>query len=175
MKYHLLALLALSLLSGRSYAAGSVINITGTVRDNTCVVSAASRDMTVNLQSYSSKTFTTVGAASGMVPFTLTFSSCGSAASAVKVGFTGVADTTNSILLKIDGGNSTDAQGIGVEILDKDQTVLPLNQSADDMTWHTLTAGQQNSLNFYARMVSTTSPVTAGLVNASATITLEFE
>lgn len=175
MKHHLLALLALLLLSSRSYAADSVINISGTVQDNTCVVSTASQNMTVNLQNYTSKMFTTVGTSTGMVPFTLTFSSCGSAASAVKVGFTGVADTVNNTLLKIDSGDSTDAQGIGVQILDSDQTVLPVNQSDDDMTWHTLTAGQQNSLNFYARMVSTTVPVTAGQVTASATITLEFE
>ncbi len=176
MKYNASALLVLSLaVTGVTHAADSVINITGNVRDNTCVVSTASQDMTVNLQSYSSKTFTTVGTTTGMVPFTLTFSSCGSAASAVKVGFTGVADTTNSTLLKIDSGGSTDAQGIGVEILDTDKTVLSVNQSDDDMTWHTLTAGQQNSLNFYARMVSTKAPVTAGLVTASATITLEFE
>ena len=175
MKYHVLILLALSLLSGSSYAVDSVINITGTVQDNTCEVSTASQDMTVNLQRYASRTFTTVGTSTPMVPFTLIFSSCGSGASAVKVGFTGVADTINNTLLKIDSGESTDAQGIGVQILDSDQTVLPLNQSDDDMTWHTLTAGQQNSLNFYARMVSTTAPVTAGQVTASATFTLEFE
>lgn len=43
------------------------------------------------------------------------------------------------------------------------------------MSWHTLTAGQANSLTFYARMMSTVYPVTAGTVTASATITLEFE
>lgn len=175
MKHYLLTLLALSMLSGGCYAAGSVINITGTVQDNTCEVSTASQDMMVNLQNYSSKTFTTVGSSSEMVPFTLEFSSCGSAASAVKVGFSGVADTINNSLLKTDSGSSTDAQGIGIEILDPDQTALPVNQSDSEMSWYNLTAGQPNSLNFYARMVSTISPVTAGLVTASATITLEFE
>ncbi len=38
-----MALLALLLLSSRSYAADSVINISGTVQDNTCVVSTASQ------------------------------------------------------------------------------------------------------------------------------------
>ncbi len=170
----MLSLLPLSMI-GSSLAADSVINITGTVQDNTCVVSTASETMTVNLMSYSSKTFNKAGAVSPMVPFTLDFSSCGSAASGVKVGFTGVADTTNSSLLEIDSGDSTDAQGIGVEILDSDQTVIPINQSEDDMSWHTLTAGQANSLTFYARMMSTVYPVTAGAVTASATITLEFE
>ena len=170
----MLSLLPLSIV-GNCLAADSVINITGTVQDNTCVVSTSSKTMTVDLMSYSSKTFNKAGAVSPMVSFTLDFSSCGSAASGVKVGFTGVADTTNSSLLEIDSGASTDAQGIGVEILDSDQTVIPINQSSDDMSWQTLTAGEANSLTFYARMMSTTYPVTAGTVSASATITLEFE
>ena len=71
--------------------------------------------------------------------------------------------------------SSADAQGIGVEILDSDQTTIPVNQSETSQSWHSLTGGQANSLNFYARMVSTLAPVTAGVVTASATITLEFE
>lgn len=177
MKLYLSLMLSLLplLMTGNCLAADSVINITGTVQDNTCVVSTASKTMTVDLMNYATKTFNKSGAVSPMVPFSLDFSSCGSAASGVKVGFTGVADTTNSSLLAIDSGDSTEAQGIGVEILNSDKTVIPINQSEDDMSWHTLTAGQANSLTFYARMMSTVYPVTAGTVTASATITLEFE
>ncbi|MFC6376540.1 fimbrial protein [Tatumella terrea] len=170
----MLSLLPFSMV-GSCLAADSVINITGTVQANTCTVSTASQNMTVDLSTYASKNFSKVGSVSPMVPFSLDFSSCGGVASGVKVGFTGVADSNNSSLLEIDSGDSTDAQGIGIEILDNDQTVIPINQSEDNMSWHSLTAGQANSLTFYARMMSTVYPVTAGVVTASATITLEFE
>ena len=39
----------------------------------------------------------------------------------------------------------------------------------------TLTPGQTNILNFYARLMATQVPVTAGHVNATATFTLEFQ
>ncbi|MDR8230620.1 type 1 fimbrial protein, partial [Acinetobacter baumannii] len=42
-------------------------------------------------------------------------------------------------------------------------------------TWTTLTPGQTNILNFYARLMATQVPVTAGHVNATATFTLEFQ
>ncbi|WP_087490221.1 type 1 fimbrial adaptor subunit FimF [Tatumella citrea] len=163
------------IISSISFAADSTITITGNVQDNTCVLSTGSQNLTVNLMSYSLKQFPEKGASSAVVPFTLDFSACGSSATAVKIGFTGTADTNNTSLLKIDSGDSTDATGLGVEILDSDQNAVPINQTQDDLNWVSLTGGQQNSVNFYARMVSTTSSVTAGTVSASATITLEFE
>lgn len=42
------------------------------------------------------------------------------------------------------------------------------------MTWTTLTPGQTNILNFYARLMATQVPVTAGHVNATATFTPNF-
>ncbi len=40
--------------------------------------------------------------------------------------------------------------------------------------WTTLTPGQTNILNFYARLMATQVPVTAGHVNATATFTRNF-
>ena len=42
-------------------------------------------------------------------------------------------------------------------------------------SWTTLTPSQANTLNFYARLMATQVPVTAGHVNATATFTLEFQ
>ena len=94
--------------------------------------------------------------------------------SAVKVGFTGVADNDNTSLLKLDGGSAA-AAGMGVQILNGQQTMLPLNAASSVLPWTTLTPGQSNTLNFYARLMATQVPVTPGHVNATATFTLEFQ
>jgi len=92
----------------------------------------------------------------------------------VKVGFVGVADSINTDLLQLDGGASA-AAGMGVQILGAQQTALPLNAASSAIPWPTLTPGQTNTLNFYARLMATRVPVTAGHVNATATFTLEFQ
>ncbi|MXE16552.1 type 1 fimbrial protein, partial [Escherichia coli] len=38
-----------------------------------------------------------------------------------------------------------------------------------------LTPGEPNTLNFYARLMETQVPVTAGHINATATFTLEYQ
>ena len=118
-------------------AADSTIAISGYVRDNACAVAGESKDFTVDLQDNAAKQFYAVGATTPPVPFRIVLSPCGSAVTAVKVGFVGVADSIN--------------------------------------TWTTLTPGQTNILNFYARLMATQVPVTAGHVNATATFTLEFQ
>lgn len=173
-KYLLLLVFPLTL-SSQLRAADSTITVTGQVQDNTCVLSTATQDLTVNLMSYALKQFSEKGAAGAFVPFTLNFSQCGSSATAVRIGFTGTSDSNNSSLLKIDSGVATYATGIGIELLDSDENMIPINQSQDNLSWIKITGGQQNSANFYARMVATSLPVTAGTVSASATITLEFE
>ena len=76
--------------------------------------------------------------------------------------------------MKLDSGASA-AAGMGVQILDTQQAMLPLNAASPAIAWTTLTPGQTNTLNFYARLMATQVPVTAGHVNATATFTLEFQ
>lgn len=59
---------------------------------------------------------------------------------AVKVGFIGVADNDNTSLLKLDSGASA-AAGMGVQILNGQQTMLPLNAPSTAIAWTTLTPG----------------------------------
>lgn len=87
-KYLLLLVFPLTL-SSQLRAADSTITVTGQVQDNTCVLSTATQDLTVNLMSYALKQFSEKGAAGAFVPFTLNFSQCGSSATAVRIGFTG--------------------------------------------------------------------------------------
>lgn len=175
MRKQLYILCLLSLFSARStLAADSTISITGNVRDNACTVSTGSQNFVVDLMSNAAKQFFRVGATTPMVPFNIVFDRCGNSAIAVKVGFTGGADNDNPDLLKIDSGGGL-AAGMGIQLLDNNRDPIALNAGTTALSWSTLTAGQSNTLYFYARLMSTQSPVTAGVVRATANFTLEFQ
>jgi len=163
-----------SLVVASAFAADSTITISGYVRDNTCAVAGESKDFTVDLMDNAAKQFSSVGTTTPVVPFRIVLSPCGSSVTAVKVGFSGIADNDNTSLLKLDAGASG-AAGMGVQILNGQQNALPLNASSSAIPWTTLTPGQTNTLNFYARLMATQVPITAGHVNATATFTLEFQ
>ncbi|MEJ4044630.1 fimbrial protein [Erwinia sp. SLM-02] len=174
MKKSLYLLSTLTLLAATGAgAADSSITISGYVRDNACTVAGESKDFTVDLMNNASRQFHAVGATTPPVPFHILLSPCGSSVTAVRVGFTGVADNDNAALLKLDGGAAS-AAGMGIQILDAQQSMLPVNAASSSIPWTTLTPGQANTLNFYARLMTTRLPVTAGHVNATATFTLEF-
>ncbi|WP_181012944.1 fimbrial protein [Citrobacter amalonaticus] len=163
-----------SLAAANASAADSTITISGYVRDNACAVAGESQDFTVDLMDNATKQFSTVGATTPAVPFRIVLSPCGNSVTAVKVGFTGPADDDNTSLLKLDAGTQA-AAGMGVQILNGQQSALPLNAASSAIPWTTLTPGQTNTLHFYARLMATRVPVTAGHVNATATFTLEFQ
>ena len=102
----------LALFAPLAFAADSTIAISGYVRDNACAVAGESKDFTVDLQDNAAKQFYAVGATTPPVPFRIVLSPCGTSVTAVKVGFTGVADSVNTSLLKLDAGASA-AAGIG--------------------------------------------------------------
>lgn len=175
MRKQFFILCLLSLISVRiAWAADSTIIITGNVRDNACTVAPGSKDFVVDLIGNAAKQFHQVGVTTPMVPFNIVFDRCGGSATAIKVGFTGVADNDNRSLLKIDGGSGM-AAGMGIQILDSNRNAIALNAVSNMLNWSTITAGQPNTLYFYARLMATRVPVTAGLVRATANFTLEFQ
>ncbi|WP_455817227.1 type 1 fimbrial adaptor subunit FimF [Pseudomonas cerasi] len=170
----ILSALPLVLILGYAHAVDSTISITGYLKDNTCSVSVDSQDFTVDLLSNAATQFYRVGAVTPAVPFRIVFNQCGHSVTAVRVRYTGTSDSDNATLLKIDVGTNA-ASGIGVQILDHDKTSIALNAPQDSQKWTPLTAGQSNTLGFYARLMSTRAPVTAGAVTATANFTLEFQ
>ncbi|WP_233148882.1 type 1 fimbrial adaptor subunit FimF [Shimwellia pseudoproteus] len=164
----------LALMAGYAQGADSTITISGNVRDNACAVGSESKDFTVDLMNNPSKQFSAVGSTTALVPFRIVLSPCGSAVSAVKIGFTGNADTSNTSLLRLDSGAAS-ATGLGIQILDARQHALALNAPSSAIPWTALNHGQTNTLNFYARLMATRLPVSAGHVRATATFTLEFQ
>lgn len=163
-----------SLLVANAFAADSTITIRGNVRDNTCAVERDSKEFTVDLIDNATTQFGKVGATTPVVPFRIVLSPCGGSVRAVKVKFTGIPDDDNASLLKLDAGDSA-AAGMGVQILNEQKNALSLNVASSAIQWITLTPGQTNTLNFYARLMATQVPVTPGHVSATATFTLEFQ
>ncbi|MCT6592550.1 type 1 fimbrial protein [Pantoea dispersa] len=155
-------------------AADTTVTVTGVVHDNTCTVQAGSADFSVNLLQTASKQLATPGAASPPVPFSISFSRCGSSATAVRIGFTGSADPDNNRLLKADAGTGA-AQGVAIQLLTGSQVPVAINAAQSDLSWLTLTAGQPAVLQFWARMMAVRTPVVAGTVSATAGVTLEFQ
>ncbi|WP_429066204.1 fimbrial protein [Aeromonas bestiarum] len=162
------------LIATSTLAADSTIMITGYVRDNSCAVANESKDFTVDLLGNVAKQFSHVGATSPVASFRIVLSPCSNSVTAVKIGFIGIADNNNTRLLKLDSGTSA-AAGMGLQILNGQQTELPLNAESAATPWTMLTPGQANTLNFYARLMATRVPVTPGHVNATAAFTLEFQ
>ncbi|MDF5750858.1 fimbrial protein, partial [Klebsiella quasipneumoniae] len=119
-----------------------------------------------DLQDNAPTHFYAVGATTPPAPFRIVLSPCDTSVTAVKAGFTSIADSVNTSLLKRDAGASG-AAGMGVDILDQQQSRLPVNARSSAIAWTTLTPGQTNILIFYARLMATQVPVTAGHVNAT--------
>lgn len=174
-KYAVWLMACLLALNVTTLQAGADVTITvkGKVVSSACAVDTGSKDFTVDLMNNAAQQFNIVGATSPLVPFSIVLSPCGSTVKAVKVSFSGHQDNDNHGLLEIDGGTSA-ATGVAVQILNSQQDMLPLNVSSS-VDWTTLTPGTTNTLGFYARLMATRLPVTAGHVRATATFTLEFQ
>ncbi len=167
-------MLTLMLLGQSAFAADSTINIKGNVKDNTCAVAPGSQNQVVDLLINSVRQLHSTGEVTPIVPFSIELTPCGTAVTAVKVGFVGIADTNNKALLALESGSSN-AAGAGIQILDGSRTPLVLNADSNNITWTPLVAGQSNTLRFYARLMASKLPIVAGHIRATATFTLEFQ
>jgi len=166
--------LLISLVLSNSAFADNMITVSGLVKDNSCTIDGDSTNLTVHLMENNAKQFRVLGASSPAVPFHITLSSCGSAVKAVKVGYSGIADDINPALLKLDDGVLA-AAGLGIQLLNGQQEMIPLNAASNDIPWTGLIASQTHTLSFYARLIATRIPITAGHVNATTTLMLEFQ
>lgn len=165
---------ALSLLSlSAAYGAGhdGTVNITGTIVDKTCAVSADSTTLLVKFGNVSSKTFARAGDGTRYEPFTINLEKCGAGASNVTVTFSGNADDHNPDLLALtpDVGVAT---GMAIALYDREKNLIPLDQPGGGTD---LIPNQASvALIFYARYLANGETVSSGPANASATFMLNY-
>lgn len=105
-----------------------------------------------------------MGSVSQARQFSISLNDCPEIISGTKVYFSGTPDVNNTDLLSLsDTGGGGMASGVGVEILDSNQLIIPINNT--DSQVYPLSAGN-NTLGFSLRYKATNIPVTAG--NATA-------
>ncbi|GJL42585.1 TPA: fimbrial protein [Enterobacter chengduensis] len=144
---------------------GAVYNlrVTGTIISESCEVDTSSQEQSVSLGEFDSSDFPSTGATSAWVPFNIQLKNCSKAINGTKIWFSGLADTDNPALLALSdtgkGTGSTMATGLGVEISDADQSIVPINNT--ESATFTLRTGD-NELTFNLRYKSTRQDMTPG-------------
>ncbi|WP_447880264.1 fimbrial protein [Serratia fonticola] len=166
-------LLAQAALLYAGYApAQGQINVTGRILDNTCVVSVASQNQTVQMQEEGNKTFFRPGDTGTTNPFQVVLERCGAAAKGVTLNFQGTGDTRDPRLLSTGTGPGR-ASGVGIGLYERDGTAIALNT---DTRKYVLTGGAPRvALNYDARYVAVAVPVTPGRAAGAVTFTHTYD
>ncbi|HHR1267922.1 TPA: fimbrial protein [Klebsiella oxytoca] len=162
-----------ALLSSSLFAADGKINFTGTVIDSACTVTnSESSPLSVNLGKVAKNAFSGAGSTAAPTKFTIQLKDCPDTVSSATVKFDGTPfDGDNSVLaLTSEDGVAT---GVGVQISDSSQKVLPLSQASSQYAL-TTTTDNINNLEFVARYVATSATITAGPANANASFTINY-
>ena len=168
------ALVALCWLAvtGPARAADVTVTVTGTVRDNTCVVAGRGLLLVRMGHATNIRDLQTEGATGKPVPFTLTLQHCGAVASGVAVTFTGDTSAGNPDVLTLENVPGS-ATGVGVQLLDQNQT--PLNIGSASPVFALQASEQEVDLTLYARYIATATGATAGRAWAHATASFTYQ
>lgn len=152
-------------------ASDGTVHITGTILQNACTVKTSSIE--VALKDQFASIFTAAGQTQSNKAFTIDLENCDSSIyDNIQTRFEGTQDSYDATVLANTAG---DATGVGVQILDSTNTALALNDESAWSTKSTLTSGQTEiSMPFSAQFISTSSTVTAGSVDATATFYLQY-
>ncbi|MBK5073872.1 type 1 fimbrial protein [Budviciaceae bacterium CWB-B4] len=161
--------LACTALSPIVFAEDGKVNFKGTILESACTVESSSQNLDVNLGRVSKTVFTAAGDTSSPMPFSLKLENCPTdvLTSGVAVRFEGTTVSGKTDILDITGG----AAGVGVQIKDKAGQKIVLG--SESTTYTPLVAGD-NTLDFTAYYVSTSTTVTAGAANAVANFTIIY-
>jgi len=144
------------------------LEFTAVIVDPTCVVRDDSKNILVNLNVWDTGSIVRAGDRTRAIPFSIYLSECD--AQTVAISFVGPQDQNDTNLLALN--NSSTARGVAVEILDKDQQQIPINEySLPEIVDSTAT---DIKLDFFANYVATNDRVTAGRAHATATFKLDY-
>ena len=160
---------ALVMCSSFAFAHDGTVNISGTFRSNTCILTQDSKAIQIPLGTLSVSQFTQ-GRASAEKAFTINLEQCGADVSAANVTFSGDPDTTHPELLAIDTSSGA-AAGLAVAFLDDGQRLIPLMQESKP---YPLKQGKV-ALTFYAQLRPIAENINSGAVNASATFVVRYD
>ena len=155
-----------------AFAHDGTVNISGMIQNQTCTVAQESIDQTVSLGDIDSRQLSNIGAVSSAVAFVIDLQNCSSVTKGVSFTFSGSVDGDNPDLLAL-SDEAGSASGLGIAIKDDDSTLIPLNKASKDYAIDPSQA--DNRLAFYAQYMATSTNVTAGTANGTATFSLTYQ
>ncbi|HHI2554915.1 fimbrial protein [Klebsiella aerogenes] len=171
---------AVTLLPGMSLAAGKLnetpaatLQFDGTIISASCNVDNGSKSQNVSLGTFYTSDFPSKGTTTKAVPFDINLKGCTDNISGARVSFTGATAEGDSTLLALTGaGTSGVASGLGVELLDKDMKIIPVNTTTDK---YPLMPGDNNTLTFNLRYKSTAATVMEGDAKATLFFDMQYQ
>lgn len=173
MKKIILAASALALGSVAAHAADGTVTINGKVTDQTCKVSANSKDITVTLPTVGIGSLATATTTAGRTPFTINLENCkaGQVSAFFETG--GNVDAASGRL-----NNTGAAKNVQVQLLSDSSVVIPVlaNAAQAPVTTKATVAKDADSaaLNYYAEYYAT-GAATAGNVATSVKYTINYQ
>lgn len=173
MKKIILAASALALGSVAAHAADGTVTINGKVTDQTCKVSANSKDITVTLPTVGVGSLATAGTTAGRTPFTINLENCkaGDVSAFFETG--GNVDAASGRL-----NNTGNASNVQVQLLSDSSVVIPVlaNAAQAPVTTKATVAKDADSaaLNYYAEYYAT-GAAKAGDVATSVKYTINYQ
>ncbi|MDC9751957.1 fimbrial protein [Proteus mirabilis] len=156
--------------ANNALAADGTIDFTGEIIDNACELAAGSDALKVNLGKVSKTALPSAGVTAAATKFTIKLINCPATVSTASVKFDAKSYSGDDtvIALKQESGVAT---GVGIQITDDANTVVPLFTASKN---YPLKEDGENNLDFIARYIAKTDSVTAGLANANATFTINY-
>lgn len=173
MKKIILAASALALGSVAAHATDGTVTINGKVTDQTCKVSANSKDITVTLPTVGVGSLATAGTTAGRTPFTINLENCkaGQVSAFFETG--GNVDAASGRL-----NNTGNASNVQVQLLSDSSVVIPVlaNAAQAPVTTKATVANDDGSaaLNYYAEYYAT-GKAGAGDVATSVKYTINYQ
>lgn len=175
MKKTLLAIILSATAVSSAFAADGTINFTGSVTATACKIGITPD---VAMGKISSSGFTKKGVRSAATTFSIKLNECpeaGSTSATVKFDGTAAGGDNNVLALTSD----STATGLGLQIYDNTDKIVPLATASSPYTLATKKAGDDtklgnNELSFAARYIATADTVAAGTANATAQFTVNY-
>ncbi|AYZ17620.1 fimbrial protein [Klebsiella pasteurii] len=173
MKKNLLAvaLMATSVFASSAFASDGAVNFTGSITDAACTVDTASQNQDVFLGNIARTAFPVAGSLAAAKKFTLVLKNCPDTVTGATVRFDGAQVSGDNSVLALTAGSTT-AKGVGVQISDDQNKVVPLYE---DSSVYPLVSTADNKLSFSARYISLTDAVTVGDANAVTQFTVVYQ
>ncbi|ENV91985.1 fimbrial protein [Acinetobacter bereziniae] len=146
------------------------IELSGNVTTVTCGVLNSEQDKYIHLGTIATKDLPSVGSQSKAIPIPFEMSNCPPNGS-VTITFEGVRDSDNAELLAIDDLVNK-AENIAIEIRDQNKKRLALGKKSEEFI---VDSNGKVSTLFYANYIVTKAQAKAGLANANAQFSIEYQ